>query len=400
MATTPRPRHHQAANVGRHRPQLDPPRFTQAPTHPGRGYQVFPLGPGATPYRVQLGDLVSHLPDGLDKKMVFHICGDTSGVKNPAPQQHGETSEYYPQFYLPYEYYPLPIVGIPGNHDGDPLTTPDTPQPFEPSLSAWKRNFCSDSGGVTNEGDTPRQAMKQPNPFWTLETPKANLIGLYTNVPEGGAVKDDQKAWFVNELKHAARDRAKALFICLHHPIFSADTHHSGSPAMKDLLDAAIETSGAYPDIVFAAHVHNYQRFTRKIDDQEYTYVVAGAGGYWHLHSMPNSRARGSLRRSGRWTIPMSYWKVTWTTRMGSCGSRSRTIRSPPAISPSRVRTNRRKRRRASPICFNCNSRPTSSCAESTRDARRAQPSSPAAPALSPVFSSAGMPRESMSKGQ
>ena len=174
MATTHRPRHHQAANVGRHRPQLDPPRFTQAPTHPGRGYQVFPLGPGATPYRAQLGDLVSHLPDGLDKKMVFHICGDTGGVKNPAPQQlvasameadatnntadgeaaffyhlgdvvyyNGETSEYYPQFYLPYEFYPLPIVGIPGNHDGDPLTTPDTPQPFEPSLSAWKRNFCS-----------------------------------------------------------------------------------------------------------------------------------------------------------------------------------------------------------------------------------------------------------------
>jgi hypothetical protein len=49
MATTHRPRDHQAANVGRHRPQIDPPRFTQAPTHPGRGYQVFPLGPGATP---------------------------------------------------------------------------------------------------------------------------------------------------------------------------------------------------------------------------------------------------------------------------------------------------------------------------------------------------------------
>jgi hypothetical protein len=318
MATTHRPRHHQAANVGRHRPQLDPPRFIQAPTHPGRGYQDFPLGPGATPYRAQLGDLVSHLPDGLDKKMVFHICGDTGGVKHPAAQQlvaaamendatnntadgeaaffyhlgdvvyyNGETSEYYPQFYLPYEHYPLPIVGIPGNHDGDPLTTPDTPQPFEPSLSAWKRNFCSQDGGITNEaGDTPRHAMKQPNPFWTLGTPKATFIGLYTNVPEGGAVKDDQKAWLVNELKHAARDHAKALFVCLHHPIFSADAHHGGSPVMKDLLDAAMQESGAQPDIVFAAHVHNYQRFTRKIGGQEFTYVVAGAGGYWHLHSM------------------------------------------------------------------------------------------------------------------
>ena len=63
---------------------MDPPRFTLAPTHRGRGYQVFPLGPGAAPYRAQLGDLVGHLPDGLDKKMVFHICGDTGGVKHPA----------------------------------------------------------------------------------------------------------------------------------------------------------------------------------------------------------------------------------------------------------------------------------------------------------------------------
>jgi acid phosphatase type 7 len=55
---------------------------------------------------------------------------------------------------------------------------------------------------------------------------------------------------------------------------------------MKDLLDTAVKESGAYPDIVFGAHVHNYQRFTRTIDNQQFTYIVAGAGGYWHLHSM------------------------------------------------------------------------------------------------------------------
>jgi acid phosphatase type 7 len=353
MATTHRPRHHQATDVGRHRPQLDPPRFTQAPTHHGRPYQDFPLGPGAAPYRAQLGDLVSHLPDGLDKKMVFHICGDTGGVKNPAAQQlvasametdatnntadgeaaffyhlgdvvyyNGETSEYFPQFYLPYEHYPLPIVGIPGNHDGDPLMTPDTPQPFEPSLSAWKRNFCSEDGGITIEaGDTPRHAMKQPNPFWTLATPKANFIGLYTNVPEGGAVKDDQKAWLASELKHAARDRAKALFVCLHHPIFSADAHHGGSPAMKDLLDAAMQESGAQPDIVFAAHVHNYQRFTRKLGGQEFTYVVAGAGGYCG-GPLPSRRrsllfVRSTHQRGTRNTLARQTWPLPASRKSG-----------------------------------------------------------------------------------
>ncbi|HXW71568.1 MAG TPA: hypothetical protein VEK34_09015 [Methylocella sp.] len=34
---------------------------------------------------------------------------------------------------------------------------------------------------------------------------------------------------------------------------------------MKELLDAAVQESGAYADIVFGAHVHNYQRFARTI---------------------------------------------------------------------------------------------------------------------------------------
>ena len=49
---------------------------------------------------------------------------------------------------------------------------------------------------------------------------------------------------------------------------------------MKELVDAAIQESGAHPDIVFTAHVHNYQRFTRTTNDQQITYIVAGAGGY------------------------------------------------------------------------------------------------------------------------
>jgi hypothetical protein len=32
--------------------------------------------------------------------------------------------------------------------------------------------------------------------------------------------------------------------------------------------------------------VHNYQRYTRTVGSQQVPYVVAGAGGYWHLHSM------------------------------------------------------------------------------------------------------------------
>jgi hypothetical protein len=79
MATTHRTRHHQAANVGRHRPQLDPPRFTQAPTYPGRGYQVFPLGPGATPYRAQLGISSAICLMGSTKKWSFILPATPAG---------------------------------------------------------------------------------------------------------------------------------------------------------------------------------------------------------------------------------------------------------------------------------------------------------------------------------
>jgi len=303
------------SSFGRHRPQQDPPRFNQAPTHGGSHYQDFPTGPGKPPYRADLADLSKDLPAGLDRRMVFHICGDTGGVKFPVPQQlvseametdveksaedaepaffyhlgdvvyyNGEASEYYPQLYLPYEHYPRPIFSIPGNHDGDPLETSDV-QKTEPSLSAWVRNFCSKDGAITKEaGDTPRHAVRQPNPYWTLLTPQATFIGLYTNVPEGGEVKDDQRDWFIQELTNA--DRNKAIFVCLHHPIYSADSHHSGSPAMKQLLDDAVAAAQVHPDIVFTAHVHNYQRFTRERGDRQYPYIVAGAGGYWHLHSM------------------------------------------------------------------------------------------------------------------
>jgi acid phosphatase type 7 len=318
MAKTPRRHHHHAGATARPRPQSDPPRFTQELAHRGRPYQDFSTGPGASPYRAKLEDLAENLPAGLDKKMVFHICGDTGGVKNPDAQQrvadameadardnrangevaffyhlgdvvyyNGLTSDYYPQFYEPYGHYPAPIFAIPGNHDGDPFLQSGTREPLEPSLFGWTRNFCSADGAITEEaGDSGRHAMKLPNPFWTLETPLANFIGLYTNVPEGGEVRVEQRAWLAGELKHAARDSSKALFLCLHHPVFSADTFHSGSPAMKELLDAAMRKSRAHPDIVFTAHVHNYQRFTRTINDQQFTYIVAGAGGYWRMHTV------------------------------------------------------------------------------------------------------------------
>jgi len=297
---------------GKSRPIVAVPRFVQAPTFAGAGYQPFPTGPGAPPYRVNVNDLIQDLPPNLDRKMVFHICGDTGGVKDPNPQVrvidamesdyhhsaadarpaffyhlgdvvyfNGEEDEYYPQFYHPYEHYPPAIIAIPGNHDGS--VSPNAP--VRSGIETFIENFCAPPGAhgrAPQAQDTPREAMHQSNPYWTLLTPLATFIGLYTNVPEGGEVQQQQQDWFINELKQA--DRNKAILVGLHHPLYSADKYHSGSPKMKALLDRAVQAAGVHPDIVFTAHVHNYQRFTHSEGQKNHTYIVAGAGGYHHLH--------------------------------------------------------------------------------------------------------------------
>jgi acid phosphatase type 7 len=106
-------------------------------------------------------------------------------------------------------------------------------------------------------------------------------------------IKEDQFDWFKDELTTAPKD--KALIVSVHHAPFSAapfsaDEEHSGSDTMLKVLDKAFKQSRRLPDIVFSGHVHNYQRFTRELDNggkkHQVPYVVVGTGGHWKLHPM------------------------------------------------------------------------------------------------------------------
>jgi len=244
------------------------------------------------------------------RRLIFHTAGDLGGIKNPVPQErvaqgleddfipdpakkslnpaffyavghcvyfNGEARDYYDQFYLPYEHYLAPILAVPGNHDGDAV-------PPETSLSAFVRNFCQREPGYHSPDarDDSRTAMIQPNVYWTLTTPVINIVGLYSNVPEHGVIHPDQQAWLTSELGSLPGNIP--LIITMHHPVYSADDHHSGSDTMHEAVNTAIANSGRFPDLVLAGHVHNYQRFTWTTGDRDILYVVAGAGGYHNLH--------------------------------------------------------------------------------------------------------------------
>jgi hypothetical protein len=218
-----------------------------------------------------------------DAPSFFYHLGDVA-------YYFGEADEYFPQFFHPYEKYPRPIFAIPGNHDGDLKPSDHGGR----SLEAFVDTFCQPEVRISPlSSDAPRVTMTQPNVYWTLVAPCLTIVGLYTNVPEGGELDARQKQWLRQELTEAPTDRP--LLVATHHPIYSLDDQHSGSEYMGEQLDGAIGDTGRLPDLVLSAHVHDYQRFTRPFQGREIPYLVAGASGYWHLHRLPKAPDGSSI---------------------------------------------------------------------------------------------------------
>jgi acid phosphatase type 7 len=276
-------------------------------------FQPLPKPTGVYPYHLNLQDI---LPFPGEEKMTFHILGDTGSMRNPdfikhvvaamesqyqptggseaRPQflyhlgdivyNHGEASQYQKQFFEPYQNYPAPIFAIAGNHDSD--VNPDSESAYH-SLDAFRAVFCdTESGIVPFSGNAERKSMQQPNIYWTLKTPLANIIGMHSNVPKFGIVTPEQRSWLVQELITSNRERPdKALILCIHHSPYSADINHGASLPMIDLLDGVFVETGVRPDVVFSGHVHSYQRFTKQYArGKDVPFIVAGAGGYDELH--------------------------------------------------------------------------------------------------------------------
>ncbi|PWV56923.1 metallophosphoesterase [Chitinophaga sp. S165] len=276
-------------------------------------FRALPKPSGAYPYHLSIRDVI---PDINHDKMIFHMVGDTGSMRSPDFQEkvvgqmvrqyqnsskhdqpqflfhlgdvvynHGEASQYQRQFFDPYKLYPGPVFAIAGNHDSD--VNPDV-APYN-SLDAFMTVFCDTAPHqVAFSGGSERKSMVQPNVYWTLTTPLANIIGMHSNVPKFGIVTDEQKEWLKEELRTADRERpGKAVILCIHHAPYSADVNHGASIPMITLLESVFAETGIRPDIVFSGHVHNYQRLKRNYPEgKPICFIVAGGGGYDELHAV------------------------------------------------------------------------------------------------------------------
>jgi hypothetical protein len=266
-----------------------------------------PPAPRSTNFTLRLADVMPVDPIVRAGRLVFHSVGDTGGAYGPDVQDavaermeaqynaapdgsrpaffyhlgdviyfNGQSALYRQQFYEPYQYYPPYIFAIPGNHDGDTRVQKGDPADPEPTLTGFIENFCDSQ---PRHLEPYRATMTQPYVYWVLDAPFATIIGLYSNVDGSldGRGTASQQIWLEGQLRQAPAD--KCLIVAVHHPPYSLDRVHGGSPDVVAALEKAMADARRAPDAVFSGHVHSYQRFTRDRQGHQIPHVVAGAGG-------------------------------------------------------------------------------------------------------------------------
>jgi acid phosphatase type 7 len=211
---------------------------------------------------------------------------------------------YNDHFYAPYACYPRNIFAIAGNHDGK-----DSKRPEKSPIQHFLKNFCAETRTFSPDNQTSaRLTMVQPYVYWLLRTPLAYLVGLYANDINGGQLDDPaskatpQYDWLVSTLKgiRKAAD-GRAVLLAVHYPPYSAavNFHERGDPNLGPtsrprklqplgmILQRAFRESKQYPDAVFSAHAHLYQRITYTCaDGRQIPFLIVGCGGHGPIESL------------------------------------------------------------------------------------------------------------------
>lgn len=255
---------------------------------------------------------VYHLGD-----MIYTVSG--SDAEGGAPVKEYSHKLWDEQLFGPYAKFPKKIFAIAGNHDGK----------YSEKIAALRdffKHFCADTT-LPPTGSEHRRQMTQPYIYWSLDTPYAYIIGLYSNIANGGILdkpsqytranfaQGPQYKWLVTQLRNVvamrqANGQRKALLLAVHYPPYSGATNFNvrgnqskGGPAAKknrpakpnnynvpylaEALQQAFHDSGTRPDAIFSAHAHLFQRLTYKFAEGPATpCLVVGCGGHSPLEKL------------------------------------------------------------------------------------------------------------------
>jgi hypothetical protein len=176
--------------------------------------------------------------------------------------------------------------------------------------------------------------MIQPYVYWRFDTPLAYIVGLYSNIVNGGMLDDPtayslftkgpQYQWLVAELKAiAAANRQnspkKAVLLAVHYPPYSGAANFdvrgdqaqgpgpnaAKAPFLSVALQAAFDEAGQRPDAIFSAHAHLFQRITYTFaDGSVMPCLVAGCGGHSPLEVLSDG-CEGKPEKSPKAPFPV-----------------------------------------------------------------------------------------------
>ncbi|XP_020106641.1 purple acid phosphatase 22-like [Ananas comosus] len=161
-----------------------------------------------------------------------------------------------------------PWMATEGNHEIESLPILG-PRPFISYNARWRMPY--------DEGASPSNS----NLYYSFDVAGAIHVVMLGSYADYGPDSDQYK-WLVNDLAKVDRGRTPWLIVLLHAPWYNTNTAHQGEgenmrKAMEELL------YGARVDVVFAGHVHAYERFTRIYNNEANScgpvYITIGDGG-------------------------------------------------------------------------------------------------------------------------
>jgi len=228
------------------------------------------------------------------------------------PERSDMQKLFNEQFYATYDCYTREIFTVPGNHDGKIKD-----KEGKSAIEHFMMNFCTSDRRISTDNlSSHRKTMIQPYPYWLFRTPLAYFVCLYANDVNAGQLDDPESDetpqfdWLVDTLKDIRKeDDGRAVLLAIHYPPFSGASnfpersnpnlgptpHTRVLRPLAKILQEAFQASKFYPDAVFSAHAHHYQRLTYFCaDGRQIPYLIVGSGGHTPVEALAE-RCDGSI---------------------------------------------------------------------------------------------------------